>query len=110
MPISKPSSPISCRNARAADRNFCHGTLLRRTQTPPRARNESQVGRQGLTDTVIAEISRALKRDGLVKIRFQGQDRDERNALVDRIAERTESTLCGQVGATASFYRPKEEV
>ena len=67
------------------------------------------VGKGGLTDTSLAQIDVALSRDGTIKIRFVQHDRKSRAALCRTIEEKTGADLCGTVGNTASFFRPKPE-
>lgn len=51
------------------------------------------IGKSGLTAAVIAEIDRSLKSHELIKVRVNGADRDEREAMFEKI--------CGQTGARA---------
>ncbi len=66
------------------------------------------VGKNGLTDTLIAEIDRALKKESVIKVRLQAQSREEMPLLCEAIENRSNSTLCGITGSTAVFFRPKE--
>lgn len=43
------------------------------------------LGQNGLTDAVLKEIGKALDSHGLVKIRIPGDDREERDADIERI-------------------------
>lgn len=67
-----------------------------------------QIGRQGLSDAVVAELDRALEAHELVKIRFL-ELRDEKAALAAAIDERLGAALVGTVGHVASFYRPARQ-
>ncbi|WP_309385444.1 YhbY family RNA-binding protein [Cerasicoccus frondis] len=64
------------------------------------------VGKQGLTDTLIAELDHLLTRDQLVKAKFI-VDRDALKAAIAEIEQRTNCECVGSVGKTAAFYRPK---
>lgn len=64
------------------------------------------VGKAGVTPTVIKAIDAALTRDGLVKIRLEAPDKPARKQWLAAIVEATNSTLCGEVGHTASLFRP----
>ena len=68
------------------------------------------IGKQGLTETVLAEIEMALTKNGLVKIRFEA-DRAGMKALCQSIPERTGSEYVGGVGRVGIFFRdmPEEE-
>jgi len=65
------------------------------------------VGRQGPTPTVLAAVNDALNRDGLIKLRLEAPDKTIRREWLAGIAEATRSTICGEVGHTASIFRPK---
>lgn len=64
-----------------------------------------QVGRQGLTPTLLAEIEVALDRDELVKVKLREEDRKVRDALCAEIAEKAGCAFVQRVGGAASFYR-----
>ncbi len=68
------------------------------------------IGKQGLTETVLAEIEMALTKNGLIKIRFEA-DREGMKALCQSISERTGSEYVGGVGRVGIFFRdmPEEE-
>ncbi|NDV63443.1 YhbY family RNA-binding protein [Puniceicoccales bacterium CK1056] len=66
------------------------------------------VGRSGATDTVIKAVDQALTQDGLIKIRLEAPDKPTRKQWLQTIAESTRSTVCGEVGHTASLYRPSQ--
>ncbi|WP_269539635.1 YhbY family RNA-binding protein [Cerasicoccus fimbriatus] len=66
------------------------------------------VGKQGLTDTLIAELDQLLKRDELVKVKFVLDREGIKTAIAD-IEQRTDSECVGSVGKTAAFYRPKAD-
>jgi RNA-binding protein len=63
------------------------------------------LGQAGLSDAVLAEIERALDHHELIKVRVNGGDRDERDAQVEAIAERTASDVVQRIGNTASYFR-----
>lgn len=68
------------------------------------------VGRDGASATVVAQLDQELKRRELVKVRFTGgQDRHERAALHEALAQATGSDCIGAVGRTALFWRPGAE-
>lgn len=66
------------------------------------------VGRQGMTPTVIAALDTALRKNELIKVRFEG-DRLEVREMATAVATATRSEAVGSVGKTASFFRRKEE-
>jgi RNA-binding protein len=68
------------------------------------------MGNAGLTDAVIAETDRALADHELIKVRLPGQDRDQRDAALTLLAERTTSTMVTRIGHVAVLYRPHPEL
>lgn len=67
------------------------------------------VGRAGVSPTVIAAMDTALTKDGLVKVRIEAPDKPTRKEWLHHLAESTRATICGEVGHTASLFRPKPE-
>ncbi len=67
------------------------------------------IGRQGATDNAVKEIQMALLRTELVKVRVNAEDRAARAALMEEIAVKTDSVLCGATGASALYYRPSDK-
>lgn len=65
------------------------------------------IGKAGVSKTVVDALNTALSREGLIKIRIEAQDRNTRKEWLAQAAELTRSTICGEVGHTASLYRPK---
>jgi RNA-binding protein len=69
------------------------------------------VGQAGVTEPVLAEMEIALDHHELVKVKVNAGDRDERDAAVQLIAQRTASDLITRIGNTAAFFRanPKKK-
>jgi RNA-binding protein len=67
-----------------------------------------QVGHDGLTDGVAAEIDRALKARELIKVKILA-DRDERDEIASAISTRTDSAIVQQVGKVVVLWRPKPD-
>jgi RNA-binding protein len=68
------------------------------------------LGNAGLTDAVVAETSRALNDHELIKVRLPGLDREERNAALMSLAERTGSAFVTRIGHIAVLFRQREKV
>jgi RNA-binding protein len=68
------------------------------------------MGNAGLTEAVVAETSRALADHELIKVRLPGQDREERDAALKSLAERTGSAFVSRIGHIAVLFRPREKV
>lgn len=66
------------------------------------------VADKGLSESVMAEIERALEDHELVKIKLRA-DRDQRKAWVTEIAGQSKAELIQTIGQTASFYRKHPE-
>lgn len=67
------------------------------------------IGRQGVTPSVVDAVNIALVRDGLIKLRIEAPDRHVRREWLQQVTQMTRSAICGEVGHTASIYRPKPE-
>jgi len=63
------------------------------------------VGQAGVTEPVLAELEIALDHHELVKVKVNAGDRDERDAAVQMIAQRTRSDLINRIGNTAAYFR-----
>lgn len=68
-----------------------------------------QIGQAGLTDAVVTETDRALTAHELIKVRVGGTDREERAALVDALANRTDAAVVQSVGKIVVLWRPRED-
>ncbi len=68
------------------------------------------VGKEGVSDMLVRATSEALENHELVKVKFN-EFKDEKKALIGRIAHRTASDLVGMIGNVAILYRrqPDEE-
>ncbi len=67
------------------------------------------VGQHGLTDPVMFEIDNALEIHELLKVRINASDKTERNQLIDRIAQQTQSEIVQRIGHIAVFYRQGDD-
>jgi RNA-binding protein len=67
------------------------------------------VGQDGDSAGVANELDIALGAHELVKVRARTGDRDERNAVLDRLATTTRSELIQRIGNVGVFYRAKRE-
>lgn len=66
------------------------------------------IGKQGLSETVLAEIETALTKNGLIKIRFEG-DRTTIQGYRLEIPEKLGCEYVGGVGKTGIFFRDMPE-
>lgn len=67
------------------------------------------LGQNGLTDAVLKEIGKALDCHGLVKIRIPGDDREEREADIERILNEMGAARIQTIGKTVTIWRPMPE-
>ncbi len=63
------------------------------------------MGQHGLTPAVIAETEIALNAHELIKVKINGQDRDERKEITTALCEATQSELVQSIGNMAIIYR-----
>jgi RNA-binding protein len=88
---------------------------IRRTIDPERAlkaRAKAEkplvwIGKNGITDEIIAQVDMFLKKQKLVKIRLLNSfvDAHDRKAAAKEIAERTGSRIIDQTGFVVAVYR-----
>ena len=66
------------------------------------------VGKEGVTDALVAQIDRALASHELIKIRFV-EGKEAKAELVAEIVARTGAAEAGRVGHVAILYREHPE-
>jgi len=64
-----------------------------------------QIGSNGLTDEVIAEIDRALRAHELIKVRAPSLDRDQRDDVLVSICTKTMAEQVQHVGKVFVLFR-----
>lgn len=67
------------------------------------------LGGKGLTETVLAEIERALNDHELIKVKLNPGDRDQRQQDLQQIQASTNAVAIQRVGNVASLYRRHPE-
>jgi RNA-binding protein len=65
------------------------------------------VGHQGVTDAVVRAVDDALRAHELVKVRLH--EPEDKRAMADELAARTDAEACGLVGHTVVLYRRHPE-
>lgn len=68
------------------------------------------VGQAGVTDTVVAEIDRALAAHALIKVKIGDKDRDARTDQGEAVAARVDAAIVQRVGRVLVLFRPRPEV
>jgi RNA-binding protein len=66
-------------------------------------------GNSGVTDTLVAEVDRALTAHELIKVKVGAADRADRAAIGDEISARTGATAVHRVGKVLILWRPRPE-
>jgi RNA-binding protein len=67
------------------------------------------VGQAGLSETVAAELERALTAHELIKVRIGGADREARAGLAEAICARTGAARVQSVGKVLVLFRPRPD-
>ncbi len=62
----------------------------------------------GLSESVLAELNRALDDHELIKVKIAG-DRDERGEVVEQLRKLEETEVVQTIGGIALIYRPARE-
>jgi RNA-binding protein len=83
---------------RGSDRRYLRslGSALRPVVT---------VGRNGVSDALLAKLRAELDAHELIKVRLTGEDRAERDALSVQLAEASASECVGRIGGVALLFR-----
>jgi len=68
-----------------------------------------QLGANGLTEGVIAEIESALKHHELIKVKVPTDDREEKALIMDAIIGETKSLKVQSIGHVLVIYRASDE-
>jgi RNA-binding protein len=68
-----------------------------------------QIGAAGTSESVIAEVDRALAGHGLIKVRLAGADREARRSLTETLCARTGAVAVQNVGRVLVLWRPRED-
>ncbi|MFQ3228651.1 ribosome assembly RNA-binding protein YhbY [Reinekea sp.] len=67
------------------------------------------VADKGLSDSVMAEIQRALSDHELIKVKIVAEDREDKKTIIDTIIEQSSATLVQQVGHIALLLKKCKE-
>ncbi|HEU4484610.1 MAG TPA: ribosome assembly RNA-binding protein YhbY [Povalibacter sp.] len=67
------------------------------------------IGQSGLSEGVTKELDQALSAHELVKVKARVGDRDERDAIFERLGAGTRSTMVQRIGNVGVFYRPHKD-
>ncbi len=67
------------------------------------------IGQTGASAAVTKELDGALQAHELVKVKARVGDRDERDAILDQLAQETASALVQRIGNVGVFYRARKD-
>ena len=67
------------------------------------------LGGNGLTEAVIKEVDRALTAHGLIKVKIPSDDREERTAIFEELADNLGAAKIPQIGKLLVLFRPIPE-
>lgn len=68
-----------------------------------------RIGQKGVTEAVLAELDIALAHHELIKIKIGAGDREERIAIITKIAEDRDAHIIQQIGQTAVLFKRNHE-
>ena len=68
-----------------------------------------QLGGNGLTEGVVAEIDNALNHHELIKVKVPTDDKEEKTLIIDAIVRETEAVKVQVIGHVVVLFRPTEE-
>ena len=68
-----------------------------------------QLGNNGLTEGVVAEIDNALSHHELIKIKVPTDDREEKQLIMEAIIRETNATKLQVIGHTMVMFRQSDE-
>jgi len=64
------------------------------------------IGGNGFSETVAAELERALEDHELIKVKIHADDREDRVETIEALVKLTKAELIQSVGNVALIYRP----
>ncbi len=68
-----------------------------------------QLGNNGLTEGVVAEIEQALGHHELIKVKIPTDDRDEKKLIMDAIIRETQAANVQVIGHTLVLYKQSDD-
>lgn len=68
-----------------------------------------QLGQNGLTEGVLAEIDMALAHHELIKVKVPSDDREEKTLMMDAIVRETKAIKLQVIGHVLIIYRQSDE-
>ena len=69
----------------------------------------AMIGSAGLTPELVKEVERALAKHELIKIRSLAGDRDQRETMLNELAQQLNAAPVQHIGKILVLYRPAEK-
>lgn len=67
------------------------------------------IGKEGLTETVVAAVDEALRSHELIKVKIINTDRISKHEAAEQVPQRTDCRLVQLIGKTLLIYRKNED-
>jgi len=67
------------------------------------------VGQHGLSASVLAELESTMTKHELLKIKIRAEDKNEKQQMINKIVELSQSHLVQVIGNIMVVYRPFDE-
>ena len=64
-----------------------------------------QIGKGGITESVIEEIKSSIEHHELIKVKAKAEDREQRDELAQYLAEQSESTVVQFLGNNLTLFK-----
>jgi len=68
-----------------------------------------RVGQKGISENLLAETELALATHELIKVHIARDDKDERQAIAEQLAEHCQAEVVNHIGKIAILYRAGEK-
>jgi RNA-binding protein len=68
-----------------------------------------QLGNNGLTEGVLAEIDAAIKHHELIKVKVPTDDKDEKTLIMDAIVRETGAVKVQAIGHVLVLFKPSDD-
>ncbi|MFT5924045.1 MAG: RNA-binding protein [Paraglaciecola sp.] len=68
-----------------------------------------QLGNNGLTEGVLAEIDGAIKHHELIKVKIPTDDKEEKTLIMDAIVRETGAAKIHAIGHVLVLYKPSDD-
>ena len=63
------------------------------------------IGQSGLSSSVLDELELALNHHELIKVKISAADREEKNSIINEIAQKTHAEVIQTIGFIAVYYK-----